>query len=323
MTTLRTVWRTLVLVWVLLTASLAASEGDPPGRQMALTFDDLPAQRAPGIPDEQVEMITRSLLQVLQQHQAPAVGFVNESKLYRNDQVVPERVALLESWLEAGMELGNHTYSHPDLHRIPLSEFELDLLRGEEIGRHLAENRQVPYRYFRHPYLHTGRDLETKHALEDKLDQLGYKIAPVTIDNSEWIFASAYDEASDRQDPDLQQKVGTEYIAYMLRVVSYYENQSRGLFDREIPQVLLVHANALNADYLDPLLEALSQRGYEFIQLNRALSDPAFDSADTYTGPGGITWLHRWALTRGVDHDFFSGEPLTAQWIQDLAGIDE
>lgn len=221
------------------------------------------------------------------------------------------------------MELGNHTYSHPDLHRIPLSEFEVDLLRGEEIGRPLAENRQVPYRYFRHPYLHTGRDLETKHALEDRLDQLGYQIAPVTIDNSEWIFARAYDEASDRQDPDLQQKVGTEYIAYMMRVVSYYENQSRGLFDREIPQVLLVHANALNAHYLDPLLEALSQRGYEFIQLTRALSDPAFDSADTYTGPGGITWLHRWALTRGVDRDFFSGEPLTAQWVQDLAGIDE
>lgn len=323
MTNLYTVWRTLVLIWVLLTPSLAASEVDAPSRQMALTFDDLPAQRAPGIPDEQVETITRSLLQVLQQHQAPAVGFVNESKLYRNDQVVPERVALLESWLEAGMELGNHTYSHPDLHRIPLSEFEVDLLRGEEIGRPLAENRQVPYRYFRHPYLHTGRDLETKHALEDRLDQLGYQIAPVTIDNSEWIFARAYDEASDRQDPDLQQKVGTEYIAYMMRVVSYYENQSRGLFDREIPQVLLVHANALNAHYLDPLLEALSQRGYEFIQLTRALSDPAFDSADTYTGPGGITWLHRWALTRGVDRDFFSGEPLTAKWVQDLAGIDE
>ena len=221
------------------------------------------------------------------------------------------------------MELGNHTYSHPDLHQIPLSEFESDLLRGEEISRTLAEALQIPYRYFRHPFLHTGRDLDTKHALEGKLDQLGYQIAPVTIDNSEWIFALAYDEALDRQDPDMQQKLGTEYVEYMLRMVSYYEDQSRGLFEREIPQVLLVHANTLNAHYLDQLLEALKQRGYEFIELDRALSDPAFDSADTYVGPGGITWLHRWALTRGVDRDFFSGEPLTARWVQDVAGIEE
>ena len=97
MSTHRTLLRTLGFCWVLLTVSWAASDGDAPNRQMALTLDDLPAQRAPGIPDQSVEMITRSLLQVLQRHQAPAVGFVNESKLYRDDQVVPERVALLES----------------------------------------------------------------------------------------------------------------------------------------------------------------------------------------------------------------------------------
>ena len=323
MRTLRIALHTLVFFWVLLSPSLAASERDAPSRQMALTFDDLPAQRAPGIPDQRVEMITRSLLQVLQQHQAPAVGFVNESKLYRDEQVVPERVGLLESWLEAGMELGNHTYSHPDLHRISLAEFEADLLRGEDITRPLAAARQVPYRYFRHPFLHTGRDLDTKHALERRLNQLGYQIAPVTIDNSEWIFARAYDEALDRQDLDLQRKLGAEYVQYMLRMVSYYEDQSRGLFEREIPQILLVHANAINAHYLDRLLEALDQRGYEFIELELALSDPAFNSADTYVGPGGITWLHRWALTRGVDGDFFDGEPLTAQWVQDVAGIEE
>lgn len=313
----------LVLVGFIPTSSVAESEPSPSDRRMALTFDDLPAQRAPGLPEERLQMITQSLLETLEQREVPAIGFVNEIKLYQDEQIVPGRVALLERWLEAGMELGNHTFSHPDLHLVSQEAFVADLRRGEEVSRSLAENHDIPYRYFRHPFLHTGRDLETKHSLEQTLGKLGYRVAPVTIDNSEWIFARAYDEALDRQDEGLQKKVGKEYIQYMLRMVRYYEDQSHGLFGREIPQVLLVHANDLNADYLDELLAALGDRGYEFIDLDLALTDPAFASADTYVGSGGITWLHRWALTRGVDGSFFKGEPITAQWVQDVAGIEE
>ena len=106
-------------------------------------------------------------------------------------------------------------------------------------------------------------------------------------------------------------------------MVSYYEDQSHSLFAREIPQILLVHANELNASYLQPLLAALRDRGYRFIDLETALKDPAYQSPDTYVGPGGITWLHRWAITRGVDKDFYRGEPTTPQWVQVAAGIEE
>jgi len=61
------------------------------------------------------------------------------------------------------------------------------------------------------------------------------------------------------------------------------------------------------------------RRGYGFITLDRALDDPAYQSADTYVGGGGITWLHRWALTKRLPKAFFAGEPETPAWVAELA----
>ena len=308
-----------------LLASVVAAVADGPvvERRMAVTFDDLPAQRAQALPGVRVQAISTDLIELLVSEQVPAIGFVNEDKLYVDGVLDPTRVELLERWLEAGLELGNHTFSHPDLHRVSFDEFRRDVIRGEQVIRPLSDSRGGELRFFRHPFLHTGRDLETKLALEDFLTRRGYRVAPVTIDNSEWIFARAFDEALDRADTELQKRLSAAYVDYMEAMVVYYEGQSRALFDREIPQILLLHANALNGRNLPTLIERLRARGYEFVSLDAALADPAYRSDDTYVGPGGITWLHRWAITRDVDRSIFAGEPTTPDWVQDVAGIRE
>ena len=95
------------------------------------------------------------------------------------------------------------------------------------------------------------------------------------------------------------------------------------LFGRPIKHTLLIHANALNGDYLDELLEMYQQRGYQFVSLENALKDKAYQSADEYAGRGGITWLHRWAMTQKVDKVFFKGEPACPAFIQEIAGVKE
>ena len=107
----------------------------------------------------------------------------------------------------------------------------------------------------------------------------------------------------------------------MLDVVAFYEQQSEAIVGRPIPHVLLVHAYALNADWLDELLSELERRGYGWISLGEALEDPVYGRAvDGWTGRGGITWLHRWAITEGVDRSVFAGEPEPPNWISDLPG---
>ena len=295
---------------------------------MAITIDDLPVAPPNRHTLEQQEEITERLLAVLDAHGAPAVGFVNESKLAVDGEMDPRRVRLLERWLDAGHELGNHGHSHLDLHRVEPEAWMEDVLRGERVIRPLVEERGGELRWFRHPFLHAGRSAEIQRRTVRFLDEHGYRVAPVTIDNGEWIYADAYADAWNpprgRNDGAVLERLGEDYVRYMLEVVEYYEGQSREIVGELIPQSLLIHAYALNADRLDRLLSELEERGYEWITLEEALEHPAYDrpalgSDDGYTGPGGITWLHRWAIAEGRDRSIFRGEPEVPEWVRELS----
>lgn len=294
----------------------------PTSLSMTVTIDDLPLVSLIQTPENYQE-VTKKLLHTLQEYKVPAIGFVNEGKLYDNGQLDSSRLQLLQDWLDAGQELGNHTFGHPDYHHISFEQFSANILKGEKLTRPLVEQNNSSFRYFRHPFLHTGNSLEKKQLLDSFLLQHNYTVAPVTIDNSEWIFARAYDNALLKEDSTLLKKIGEAYVTYMNEKTVFFENNAQELFERAIPQTLLIHANTLNADWLDKLLEVYQKRGYQFVSLETALKDPAYQSADEYTGRGGITWLHRWALTKKVDKSFYKGEPMCPEFIQEVAGIKE
>lgn len=297
---------------------------DAGSRRMAITIDDLPVAPPNRHTFEQQEEVTERLLAVLDAHDAPAVGFVNERKLAVDGEVDPRRVALLERWLDAGHELGNHGHSHLDLHRVEPEAWMEDVLRGERVIRPLLAGRSGELRWFRHPFLHAGRSAEIQRRTVRFLDEHGYRVAPVTIDNGEWIYADAYADAWNRNDEAAMERLGRDYVRYMLDVVDYYESQSREIVGELIPQSLLIHAYALNADRVDRLLTELEERGYEWVTLEEALEHPAYDRPalghdDGYTGPGGITWLHRWAIAEGRDPAIFRGEPEVPEWVRKLS----
>jgi peptidoglycan/xylan/chitin deacetylase (PgdA/CDA1 family) len=202
-------------------------------------------------------------------------------------------------WVDAGHELGNHTYSHRSLNRVPLDEFQADVVRGEPVTRALLQAKGRTLRYFRHPFLQVGLDLEKRRAFESFLRERGYTIAPVTIDNDEWIFAALYADARKRGDEAAAVRVADAYVAYMDGVFAFMEDLSRRVVGREMAQVLLVHANALNADHFSRIARLLESRGYRFITLEEALRDDAYARKDTYVGAWGISWLHHWEVTEG------------------------
>src|SRR5271157_4533414 len=98
------------LAWVLCIFS-GTCFAAPPDRQVAITIDDLPAGAAYSMSAPAITDMTSRLLAILRQQQIPAVGFVNEKKLYKFGEV-DERIKALSMWVDSGLELGNHTFSH-------------------------------------------------------------------------------------------------------------------------------------------------------------------------------------------------------------------
>lgn len=285
-----------VVALVLLICGVHADSGN---RRVAVTFDDLPATAGAGDVSS-LASLTRKLLASVQKHQIPAVGFVNEGKLFVGGSTeVESRSRLLEMWLDAGLELGNHTYSHGDLDRTPLEDFQADVIRGEVVTRKVMEAKGRSLRYFRHPFLHVGEDLSKRRAFESFLERRGYVVAPVTIDNDEFVFAVAYDAALQRGDAATAAKIADEYVRYMEQVFSFFEDVSRRVTGREIPQVLLLHANTLNADHFARVAEMVVDRGYRFVSLEEALKDPAYQLPDDLVGSPGNSWFNHWEITAG------------------------
>lgn len=289
-------------------------------RFVAVTIDDLPVV-AKSSDLKLRQEITRKLLGHIKKSKVPAIGFVNEGKLYKDEKLVSEEVDLLKAWLDAGLELGNHTYSHMSLHDNSLADYEANILKGEIVTKKLLEERNKKIRFFRHPYLWTGLSLEIKSELGKFLTEHDYTIAPVSIDNADWIFARAYDNAIEQKDSKLKKKIGAAYIAYMESKTDYWERQSVKIFGREIKQILLIHANSINADYLDDLMKMFEKRNYKFVGLEDALKDEAYKLPDTFIKRNGISWLHRWALEKGREN-LVPDEPKTPEFVLKIAGVD-
>lgn len=304
-----------------------ASHAAEPDRRIAVTIDDLPWQRMATTSPADLRTRHAALLAQLRQAGVPVVGFVNEDKLEIDGVVQPERVAMLEDWLDDGHMLGNHTYGHVDAHVVGIPAFQDAILRGERALRPMLAKRGQTPRWFRHPYLRAGRTAEDKAAIGDFLASHGYRIAPVTVDNGEWVWAFAYARVLDGQ-PDtperaaVLQRLRLGYVPYMLNKIDYYERQSQALLGYALPQILLLHANELNAVAYAELIAGIRRRGYRFVTLEDAMRDPAYLREDGYHGRYGPSWLHRWAMAEQKPKDFYAGEPVVPPWVLALAGVD-
>src|SRR6266404_8357976 len=257
------------LIIILLMSLSVSAQTNKPSRRMTVTFDDLPyvAIDQQGLP--RARRATREILRILKAHRVHVVAFVNEGQL----QVAGEeegRIALLQQWVDAGMILGNHTFSHADFNTLTVQEFQKEIIKGEVVTRRLMQSHQPYQLYFRHPQTHTGDTQAKKEAIEKFLAARGYKVAPHTLDGSDYIFNALYVDALRQNDQAKAKRLSEAYLDFTIAATQFAERISPRIFGREVAQTLLIHANDINADCLEELLRQFAARGYQFVSLDEA-----------------------------------------------------
>ena len=279
---------------------------------VAVTFDDLPAV---GTSDPaEAGSINRAILDCLARHHTPATAFVIEKSVQDIGDAPSKEI--LTQWVRRGHDLGNHSYSHADFDEMTVEQAEQEIvLGGKSITEVLRTFGKTPH-YFRFPMNHTG-DTRAKHdAASAFLAERGYKLAASTVENEDYVFNGAYLRMLERKDRESAKRLRSEYLAYTKAEIDFYRALNTQVFGYEPPQVMLLHANRLNAEMLDAVLRLFEERHYSFVTLDRAQADPAFNTPDTFISPHGPMWGYRWAAERGVKVNG-SSETEPPAWISD------
>jgi peptidoglycan-N-acetylglucosamine deacetylase len=285
-------------------------------RTVAITVDDLPYASGSIAPEDAAnaslaQSVNRRLLAAFRRYHVPVTGFVVQK---RADQLGASGRQILEQWTRGGFDLGNHTYSHPDIDDLSIVQVEEEIVRGESTIGALMKEAGKRLEFFRFPMNHTG-DTKAKHdALAEFLLSRGYESAACTIDNSDYLFNQAYVRMLAKHDDASARRLRSDYLAYTSTEIDYYAGLNRQVFGYEPPQVMLLHDNRLNADVIEPILKLFTQKRYRFVTLASAQSDAAYRTPETYITKFGPMWGYRWANERNIKVDGRL-EPEPPKWV--------
>lgn len=234
-------------------------------KEIAITIDDLPLvaskMNTPGNQQRSTERFGK-IIEFLRDNQVPATGFVIAGAI-ENGQW-----AFLEEFRNAGLMIGNHTYTHRSLNQIGADRYIADIERADQkLSPLLTEPK-----YFRYPYLAEGNK-ESKPKVLEYLAQHNYKVAPVTIDSKDFSFnEQAYKVPFRAREAYILKTLKPRYLAYVADQTQKAERRAKG---QPVRQILLLHANLLNSYLLGDVIQYYKDSGYKFISLTEALENPA------------------------------------------------
>ncbi len=119
-------------------------------QQIAFTWDDLPSHSALPPGETRVEIGRKLIAAMKEAHMPPVYGFVNG--IHTEDE--PLSTPMLKEWRDAGLPLGNHTWSHINLNQQSLADWEADTLKNEAVLKSYMGNED--WHWLRYPNLAEG-----------------------------------------------------------------------------------------------------------------------------------------------------------------------
>jgi len=265
-------------------------------KQIAITFDELPAARTFG--DVDLKAISYLLLDALKQHDVKATGFVVGEQ-------IENAFDILGQWLNNGHKLGNLTYSGQDYNRISPQQFIRDIKNGADALEPMLSGFGQKKRYFRFPYLHYGDEVEKRKAVTDYIEDNNYIVCPATVIPEDYLYNLTLVKLGKEPDSTEFEQLLNDYINHVLDELERQERIAKTMLNRSIPHILLLRANRLNAVYLDELLTALEDMDYEFVNLDKVIKNKVYKTSEAYYGLKGLSYLE---MIQNSDPDHLPAE---------------
>ncbi|MFZ6743359.1 polysaccharide deacetylase family protein [Undibacterium sp. JH2W] len=235
---------------------------------VALTIDDAPnLEQTPKLSPEQRN---QAMLKALAKHGVSAALFVTAN--YAAKQ--PAGYALAKAWGDAGHAIGNHSMSHPDLHsdKVSLAQYQQEILDCDAIISTLPGYQK----WYRYTYLREGNTPEKRDGMRLFLKQHNYRNAYVSLDTSDWRLNEKLVEVLTKNPEADVTPIKLAYLAHVRQRAEAYRALSWQLQGRDIPQVLLMHHNLINALWLDDVITQFKDMGWKFTTPAAAFNDPVY-----------------------------------------------
>lgn len=236
----------------------------------AITFDDAPTGGGLWPGETRVSIATRLVDALRANHVKGVYGFVVAEDLEGD----PDAQEALRILVQGGMDIGNHTFSHPSLTDVSASTYVNDIARDEPTLAEYADGRN--WHWFRYPYLCEGDTLEKRHTVRDWLEQHHYRIAQVTLNFNDDDWDDAYGRCSIKHDQAGLAWLRQSYLDNAAEDIRVGRQEEQIVFGHEIPNVLLLHETAFTTLMLPDLLKLLRKQGFRFKPLDQVQRNPAY-----------------------------------------------
>lgn len=291
----------LLLITLVLTTAFPAYSQE---RSVAITIDDVP-----NVHLYAADGYSSGLLEKLDSLELPVAIFINEGHLKQND-AVEENSKLLQKWISRKyITVGNHTYSHQNYGEIGFDAFSMDVLKGEELSRPMAENAGKKLDYFRFPFNAMGKDSSGQAQMDRFLAAHQYISTPFTVESEDWLFSQLYEKALKEGRLEEARALGNRYVDLTVKLFDHFEQVAVKVTGKPVRQIYLCHDNKLNTDYLAVLIQKLKEKHYKFVSLAEAMGDTAYQLPLHYHGNFGISWMYRWVEDAVQRRTLMQGEP--------------
>jgi len=268
-----------ILFALLLISNIALLSQDK--SSVCFTFDD---GNPKNILDYKYEQWNQMILNCLKEYKLQAIFYVCGKNVNN-----AEGRNILESWDKAGHIIANHTYSHLNYNNEEntYDKYINDILLCDSLISYYKNY----HRYFRAPFLKYGETKEKRDSLNEYLKRINYQNGYVTIDASDWFYNSRLISFMSKNPGKSIEQYKKAYIEHLLDRAKFYDELAFKLLGRKIKHSILLHHNLTSALFLEDLIKAFENEGWQMINASDALSDSIYQKIPDLVPAGeSIIW---------------------------------